>query len=285
MVPIPNTTREKSLQKPVHFPVHFNVTRRGVMRPILNARRLFLFLDLDGTLVDIAPTPSEVKLSPERRRCLAELVAAPDILIAVVSGRAVEEIQQILQLEGIFYVGLHGLVLLSPEGERVCREVDQGFIAALRALRKEFDRAFSAIPGLFLEDKGLTLALHFRLAKKGAAFRAASDFVRIALMHRNQGVPLEILQGKEVVEVKPAAFHKGDAVIFLLDRYGKGALPVYLGDDVTDEAAFRSLRHREAITIAVTEVPKPTAAAYYLRNTDEVYAFLKQLIPRRGDAP
>lgn len=281
MIAIPNTTKGKSLQKPFHF----NVTRRGVMRPILNARRLFLFLDFDGTLVDIAPTPSEVKLSPERRECLAEMARAPDVLMGVVSGRTPEEVRQILQLEGIFYVGLHGLVLLSPEGEKICREVDQGFIAALKALRKEFDRAFSAIPGLFLEDKGLTLALHFRLAKKGAAFRAARDFVRIALMQRDRGMPVQILQGKEVIEVKPAGFHKGDAVIFLLDRYGKGALPVYLGDDVTDEAAFRSLRHREAITITVTEVPKPTAAAYYLRNPDEVFGFLKRLIRLRGNVP
>ena len=276
MVTIPSTTGEKSLPKPAHF----NLDDYGMAQPVLRAQRIFVLLDFDGTLVDIAPTPTEVRLSPERRGCLAELAQAPDVLVGVVSGRTPEEVERILRLEGIFYVGLHGLITVTPQGERVCHRVGQGFIATLNALRREFGGSFSRVPGVLLEDKGLTIALHFRLAKREAALKAKREFIQIAGRYWDQGAPLEILQGKEVLEIKPVGVHKGEAVAFLLDRYGQGAFPVYLGDDVTDKAAFESLRRR-GLTIVITDAPRPTAATYYLRDPAEVYGFLQKLVHLR----
>jgi trehalose-phosphatase len=252
----------------------------AVWQSILRDQRIFLFLDLDGTLVEIAATPGEVSLSSEMHGCLEELANLPGTLIGVVSGRKMEEVQRLASVEKIFYVGLHGLEIAMPWGGKISYPAGEEVIAALRSMRDEWSRSSAAMPGIFLEDKGLTLALHFRLAKREDASKVMRDFFQIVGAYQKRGIPLEILEGKEVLEVKPGGIDKGTAVSCLLDKYGEGAVPVYLGDDVTDEAAFRSLRLR-GITVLVAEVPRPTAASYYLRNPDEVYAFLKYLVLRR----
>ncbi len=271
----------RSKQGSAKNPAYMDFADPGVWKSILDARRVFLFLDLDGTLVEIAPTPSAVDLSAERRRSLVELTTTPGILVAVVSGRRIEEIQNILRLQGIFYVGLHGLETLTPQGERICHPVDQEVIDALQSLLEKFNRSISGVPGIFIEDKGMTLSLHFRLAKKEKASEVVKEFVRTVATFRERGIPLEVLQGREVVEVKPTGMHKGKAVAYLMHRYGKGALPIYMGDDVTDEAAFQSLG-QGGMAILVTEIPRATAATYYLRNPEEVHEFLKSLIHWRG---
>ncbi|MGH7772783.1 MAG: trehalose-phosphatase [Candidatus Binatia bacterium] len=276
-----NVTRSKAQQGRTKNPAYLNFAHPWVWKSVLDARRVFLFLDLDGTLVEIEPTPSAVELSAESKRSLVELTATPNILVAVVSGRRIEEIQSILHLSGIFYVGLHGLVSLTPQGERICHPVGQEVIDALQSLLEKFNPSVLQIPGIFFEDKGLTLALHFRQAREEKASEVVKEFVQTVGIYQKRGIPLEILQGKEVVEVKPADTHKGKAVAYLLDRYGRGALPIYMGDDVTDEAAFLTLGQK-GITILVTEIPRATAATYYLRNPDEVHEFLKRLTQRRA---
>lgn len=261
-------------------PLYFRFTEPAIRRSLMQAHRIFLFLDLDGTLMEIAATPGEASLSPEMRGCLEELAKLPGTLVGVVSGRKIEEVQRLASVEKIFYVGLHGLEIETPRGEKISYPGSEEVIDALRSMRDEWARSSAVVPGIFLEDKGLTLALHFRLAKREDASKVMRVFFQIVGAYQERGIPLEILEGKEVLEVKPGGIDKGTAVSCLLDKYGKGAVPVYLGDDVTDEAAFRSLRLR-GITVLVAEVPRPTAASYYLRNPDEVYAFLKYLVLRR----
>lgn len=262
-------------------PAYFHLDNPVFLQPLRVNERVFLFLDLDGSLLEIAATPAEVALSPERRKCLERLTAVPGVFMAVVSGRRIEETQHILQLQGIYYVGLHGLVILTPEGERVSyASPSQEVIAVLRSLKEKFDRSFSEVRGIFLEDKGLALALHFRLAKKEEASEAKNDFVQTASDYQDCGIPLRILHGKQVIEVMPAGMHKGEAVTYLLNRYGNGALPVYIGDDVTDETAFQAVGDR-GMSILVTKAPRPTAASFYLYNPAEVEEFLKALVHLR----
>jgi len=128
-----------------------------------------------------------------------------------------------------------------------------------------------------LEDKGTALALHYRMASERVAVNARSEFVRAVRRHQQQGVALEILAGKEVIEAKPVATNKGEAAVYLLKRFGGTALPVYCGDDLTDEFAFHRL-NKQGMTILVTETPRATAAAYYLRNPNEIYEFFQHLV-------
>ena len=124
--------------------------------------------------------------------------------------------------------------------------------------------SFTRVPrtrgAFFLEDKGTAVALHYRMAAEDTALAAKSDFLRAVHHYQQRGIPLEIVAGKEVVEAKPAAQNKGDAAIRLLEHYGDGALPIYCGDDFTDEVAFHRL-DKQGITILVAETPRPTAAA------------------------
>lgn len=262
----------------------FHLSDPPVLQSILQAKKLFLFLDLDGTLAEIAPTPAEVSLSPEARVCLEELAPRSDFLVAIVTGRTVEEAQRVVSVGKMFYVGLHGLDIITPDGERASCQVGREVVASLRSLRESFAAPVSEVPGMFLEDKGLSIALHFRLAQTEQASAVTSGFVRVASSYRETGIPLEILHGKEVIEVKAMGRNKGKAVTELLDRYGRGALPIYLGDDVTDETAFESLKP-QGITVLVSETPRSTSADYHLCSPNEVYAFLKDLILLRGQKP
>jgi trehalose 6-phosphate phosphatase len=133
------------------------------------------------------------------------------------------------------------------------------------------------LKGVFLEDKGTALAVHFRLASEATALNIKSEFVRAIHRQQKRGVALEVLAGKEVVEAKPAAVNKGDAAGRLLERFDRQAYPVYIGDDFTDEMAFR-LFDKRGLTILVAETPRPTAASFYTRNPKEVYEFLQRLI-------
>lgn len=272
--------RSKDTTAKAEGPAYFRFTELAVWQSVLQAQRIFIFLDFDGTLVEIAATPAQASLSLERRRCLEKLATLPGILVGVVSGRRIEEVQRLVSVEKIFYVGVHGLEVAMPQGEKISYPQGEEVIDALRSIRDKWSRSLAAMPEIFLEDKGLTLALHYRLAKREDASKVMRDFFQTVGAYQERGIPLEILEGKEVLEVKPGGVNKGTAVTRLLDQYGEGARPVYLGDDVTDEAAFQSLTQR-GITILVAEVPSPTAASYYLHNPDEVYAFLKHLMLRR----
>lgn len=263
-------------------PVPFPLSDDRAWKPVVDARRIFLFLDLDGTLAEIRAHPREVALSPERRRCLEGLAAAPWIRVAVVSGRTVEDLQKRIGPGKVFYVGNHGLVIVTPRGRRLMDPGAENLVAQVASLRRSLRRCLRDVPGIVLEDKRFSLALHFRLVERELKRKAVEEFVRALDKHRDEGCTLEILHGKEMIEAKPVGVHKGKAVADLLDRYGVGAVPIYIGDDLTDETAFRALRHR-GVTILVAESPRPTAAAYYLRNPGEVYSFLRRLIAVRAE--
>lgn len=259
------------------MPALFALGEADIWQPLVAAESLFLFLDFDGTLAEIAPRPSEVYLTRQRKRWLEELLALPGVSVAVVSGRPIDELERLMQLDDLIYVGKHGLEWLTPHGTKNACAIGEPVLNALRSLRDQFSTATTRLRGVFLEDKGTALALHFRLASEGTALHIKSEFVRAIHGYQQRGVALEILAGKEVVEAKPATLNKGDAAVRLLESFDRGALPVYIGDDFTDEVAFQRL-DKKGLTILVAETPRPTAASFYLRNPNEVYEFLHRLI-------
>jgi trehalose 6-phosphate phosphatase len=140
--------------------------------------------------------------------------------------------------------------------------------------------AVADFEGVVLEDKGITLALHYRRARRDAASAARKEFVRAVHWYQQQGVKLQLLAGKEVIEAKAAGSTKGDAITQILARYVPTALPIYIGDDITDESAFHAIAEK-GLAILVSETPRATAAARFIRNPTEVYEFLRRLTRMR----
>lgn len=224
-----------------------------------------MFLDYDGTLVPLAPTPKEARPDPALLKLLRRLLKSPRIRVALVSGRPLEELSRWFPLKGLYLVGNHGAEVRVP-GRKTQRLADaRGIRPALEVLRKEADDIIKRYQGALLEVKGLALALHYRGCSEASGRALRRAFRRRAEPHLKGGL-LEWYQGKKVLEVRARGCHKGAAVLRLLDECGSpGQLPFYAGDDTTDEDAFRALKGR-GITLRVGAGRKHTAARYRLRD-------------------
>jgi trehalose 6-phosphate phosphatase len=203
----------------------------GALVPHLN--ECALLLDIDGTLLDFAPTPREVWVPPGLAKTLDRLLARTSGALALVSGRSLNDIDLIFAPAEFPAVGGHGAEMrLSTDGEAVA--------AHAQPLDKDLKKRLAAIaqlsPGILLEDKGYSLALHYRLAPHAEkAIYAAVSLIRADLPN----APIEVLPGKYVCEIKHSGFTKASGVLELMTHEPfKGRRPVFIGDDVTDETVF-----------------------------------------------
>jgi trehalose 6-phosphate phosphatase len=144
----------------------------------------------------------------------------------------------------------------------------------------QVENLIADVPGIFIENKGQAFALHYRLARPEAAEQLVAAALSIIRGYQGKGVALEVQHGKKVLEVHPVGVNKGKAVQFLLQPYDNTTLPLYIGDDATDENAFRALNKR-GVTILVADPPRRTSAQYHLRNPEEVWHFLTRLLEAR----
>jgi trehalose-phosphatase len=237
----------------------------------LAGRRLAFFFDYDGTLTPIVERPEDAVLDPKTREALQRLAQRHPV--AIVSGRDLEDVRARVGIEGLHYAGCHGFEIAGPRGNRV-----HGAAAAaapqLAAAADQVARDTHDLPGVQLERKRFTLAVHYRRARDADVPAVRDAVARAQARHP----ALRVTSGKKVFELQPDVdWDKGRAVLWLIETLGlQDALPVYIGDDVTDEDAFRALAHR-GVGIAVHVAPQPTAAQYTLRDTDEVRALLAGL--------
>jgi len=208
---------------------------RSAPRP-LALDEIAILLDIDGTIVDIAPTPREVWVPPELCETLSTLLKRTGGALALVSGRSLADMDLLFASLQLPMIGGHGAeVRISPDGP-----VDRH---RARPLAEDLKRRFAAIksagPGIIVEDKGYGLALHYRLAPQLA--QTVAD--RVAEIAAELPADLiEVLPGKSVIEIKPAGFNKGSAVRELMRQPPfRGRRPLFIGDDKTDEAAFAVL--------------------------------------------
>lgn len=232
-----------------------------------------LFTDFDGTLTRIRRDPEAVDLSPRVREALVEL-AKSGMMVGVVSGRKVADVRRRVQVKGIWYAGAHGMFLRDPENQShsLARPEHKARIrAAVRLLEKNIRGA----PGLRMEKKIVTVALHYRGAPP-ASQRIARDAVAKA-MERDPNLCL--LASKKVWGLLPdATSDKWGAVKFIMDHEqrrnsGRRWLLIFIGDDATDERVFARMK---GISVAVGKKSK-TAARYWLRSPGEVHKFLDRL--------
>ncbi len=252
----------------------------GKIEGHLGKKYVYLFLDFDGTLTPIRRSPDSVRLSGAAREALRHLASREDVFLAIVSGRRAGEVKELTGLKDIVYVGNHGFEVTGP-GPRVT------FPGALKAkktmgrIRGELEKSFRSFKGIIIEDKGVTVSVHYRMVRKGKLAEAEHIFERISRPYVSAG-KIAVTRGKKVWELRPPfEWNKGTTVMRLLEQkrrlLEKRVIPFYIGDDRTDEDAFRALG-RGAYTVRVGKPErKSTLAAYYLRNTTEVREFLKKL--------
>ena len=224
-----------------------------------------LYLDFDGTLADLAARPDAVRVEPSLVALLEDLRRHLDGALAIVSGRPLREIDAFLQPVMLPGAGLHGAELRFADGCQVgVPEVAQGAAAAVQALRARF----GTDPRLLIEDKGPAVALHFR----GAPERA-EECLQAARELAGTG-PLELVTGKKVVELRPSGIDKGLAVCMLsASPPFRGRLPVYVGDDLTDEDGFAAAAALSGFGVKVGE--GGTLAQYRCRDVAQVHVWLR----------
>lgn len=225
-----------------------------------------LFLDFDGTLAGIAPAPDQVAFTPEARVVVETLVQCFSGAVAIVTGRQVSEIDHHLAPLKLPVSALYGLVHRASDGAISDLRPPGTLVAHASGVLKHFVERH---PGLLLELKGQTIALHYRARPElASACHAAAK----AALKDQQG--LKIMDGKMVVEIVPAEADKGRAVLTFLDEPPFfGRRPVYIGDDVSDEAAFAVAAELGGVTIKIG--PGRTAARHRAANNADVLAWLR----------
>lgn len=224
-----------------------------------------LFLDLDGTLAPIAARPQDVHPDPRRTRLLERLTDGLGGRLAVVSGRTLEDIDRILEGRIVCASAVHGLVRRDRNGSLHTPEPHAGMDDARAALRDFAARD----AGLIVEDKGASVALHFRLARR-YALDARALARRVAA---ETGLALQ--EGDMVEELRTPGPSKGDSIRDFMDTAAfRGARPVFAGDDATDEHGFAEVARLGGFGVLVGH-PRPTHARFGLRNVDDVLAWLE----------
>lgn len=230
-------------------------------------RRVALFLDFDGTLVPIAPHPDRVRVSPATRRVLRRLARHSRVSLVVISGRRRSELRRHIGIRRIRYFGLYGW-----ERSRAS-SIPASMRATLRRARAQLVNHVSAWPNVWLENKRHTLAVHLQHAP-AAEQRAVRRKLRLWLRPFRKS--LRLIENRRDIEILPLSMPgKGIAVRQFLSRpAGRNALPVYFGDDLSDEDAFHAARR--GVTVHVGSSGR-THARYRLRGPADVAAALRKL--------
>jgi alpha,alpha-trehalase len=243
-------------------------------------RRPVFFLDYDGTLTPIVDRPDMAILSDAMRETLRKL--AQRYFVAVISGRDLHDVQDLVRLDTLFYAGSHGFRIAGPGDWRHESEHGTEFLPTLDQVERELRVGIEGIPGALVERKRLSIAVHYRLVDDSDMPRVASIVNEVLATHSN----LRMSPGKKVFDLQPDIdWNKGKAILWLLgalDLDSDDVLPIYIGDDLTDEDAFQALRDR-GLGIIVKGADRNTVANYALDDPDQVRQFFDNLISAHED--
>ncbi len=247
----------------------------------LAGRRPAVFLDYDGTLTPIVDRPEDALISESMRKAVRGL--AERCPVCVVSGRDRRVVQELMGVDDLIVAGSHGFDIWSPAGGEIQREEGAGFADLLEEVNKRLHREMDSIEGALIEPKKTSVAAHYRLVSEEERPRIKGIVDAVLEEHPDE---LKVTPGKMVYEIQPKIdWNKGKAVLYLLDALGldrDDAVPMYLGDDITDEDAFEALADR-GLGIFVGRADDPevvgrtTAADYVLHTVQEVEKFLDTL--------
>jgi alpha,alpha-trehalose-phosphate synthase [UDP-forming]/trehalose-phosphatase len=234
----------------------------------LPKKNIFLFLDYDGTLTPIVGTPEKAVLSKEMRSLIIKLNSI--LPVAIISGRSIHDIMRMVDIQDMIYAGNHGAEIW--EGNKLIlgkqlSDTKKVLKKIIRQLRNEL----SVEDGVVVEDKGITASIHYRLVNPRKTGRVFENFWSIVSRYEDI---FRITSGKKVLEIRPhGIWNKGDAVKWIWKKFGKGTVPIYVGDDTTDEDAFTAIKGK-GLGICIG---KNIEADYYLKSQREIRRLLKLL--------
>ena len=257
------------------------LTHLDALKLRLAEREPAVFLDYDGTLTPIVDRPEDAVISEAMREAVRDLAAR--CTVCVVSGRDRAVVQDLMGLRSLVVAGSHGFDIWAPEAGTIEREEGQAFEALMGEVETRLRSVLDGIDGALIEPKKVGVAVHDRLVADDDRPRVRAAVEAVLADHPDE---LKMTPGKRVYELQPQIdWDKGKAVRYLLDALGldrDDVVPLYLGDDVTDEHAFEALGD-DGIGIFVGDAAdperagRPTAADYLLRSPAEVERFLDGL--------
>lgn len=243
----------------------------------LKAKKPVLFLDYDGTLTPIVKHPEDAMLSEEMRKTLEELSAK--FTVAIVTGRDKEDVESLVGIENLIYAGSHGYIITGPDEMMMEHPDSKKIIPKLDQIEKEVVSALKeTTEGTRVDRKRYAIGIHYRNAReedRDVVFRVVDDMLRKYPGHKKG-------EGKMIVEIKPDTdWHKGKAVEWILEALdlagNDNVIPVFIGDDITDEDAFLTLQDK-GLGILVGGHGQPTAAPFALKNVFQVRRFFEKLM-------
>jgi trehalose 6-phosphate phosphatase len=239
----------------------------------IEAEHLAFFFDFDGTLADIAERPEDVEVTDATRKALNALRQSMQGAVAIITGRDIAAIDRFLKPVQLPIAGVHGLTRRDATGTMHHPEYDGD---ALKSIQSKLERFVADEDGLLLEPKEGALALHYRLRPEleGVCLEAMEQAVN--------GTPsITVRRGKMVIEALGHAGNKGEAIeSFLTERPFAGRVPVFVGDDLTDEDGFASVNRLHGISIKVGQ--GDTLAHYRVQDREELLSWLNAIIERIG---
>ena len=249
---------------------------------LINKKALLLFLDFDGTLAPIVSSPDKAHLSGRFKKLIGGLAECKDTKVAIISGREMKDLKKRVALKGIIYAGNHGFEIDGPNLS-FATPMARGFKSAMNSMRELLKKHLRLIDGAIIEDKVFTTSVHYRMVKPEETLKVKNIFYKVVEPYILKKI-CRITAGKKVFEIRPnIKWDKGEAVTWLLARhkvfFGEDVVPVYIGDDNTDEDAFKKIAGR-GIGIVVGNEPF-SMARYYVDNVPEVYRFLNILSQMR----
>jgi trehalose 6-phosphate phosphatase len=260
----------------------FSVLSR-VMEQVHEAKRILLMSDYDGTLTPIVERPELARMPEETHRLLQRLALQSNFTVGIISGRSLGDLKEKVNLSRIIYAGNHGFEIEGP-GFSFVNPIADEIKPILRIIRQILNMTVGTIRGVLVEDKGLTLSVHYRQVRDEEITEVRNKVEGAVKGLLSRGI-IRVTPGKKVYEVRPAVpWDKGKAIRLLMKRYGKGGrhsglLPIYLGDDFTDEDGFRVIeKYGNGITVRVGENSGDSTAKYYLCSPQEVQQFLTILL-------
>ncbi|XP_020961963.1 probable trehalose-phosphate phosphatase C isoform X2 [Arachis ipaensis] len=258
-------------------------------------KRIIVFLDYDGTLSPIVNDPDRAFMSDEMRAAVREV--ATYFPTAIISGRSREKVKDFVKLNNLYYAGSHGMDIMAPlmaigssnarhsdmnlntKGNGVPFQPAKKFLPAIQQIVRRLENEVKDIKGARVEDNGFCLSVHFRQVQE-QDYGVLEKKVKCVLEENPQ---FRLTEGKKVLEIRPSIeWNKGNAVEYFLDTLGLNSstniLPLYIGDDRTDEDAFKVIKRRgQGYPILVSSIPRETNAFYSLRDPSEVLIFLTKL--------
>jgi trehalose 6-phosphate phosphatase len=257
----------RSLVQRRHLPRYVFQAWPEIIARLRAAEHRALLLDFDGTLASFRKCPADVTLPARTRRALARLPRRRDLFVAIVSGRRIRDLQTRVDAKGVHYFGLYG----SEQSGKSLR-LSKSAKPALRFAKREVRSVLAHSPGVWIEDKGLSFAVHCR-GTRAEVVRAARKALFTLLAPWSHA--LHVLNGDKVWEVLPREIPGKDAAVkTILKTSPRGSIMIYVGNDATDEAAFAVLVNQ--ITVRVGK-RRDTQAQFFLRNPADVVRFLARL--------